>query len=173
MPTRNGHSHAEAFMLMRYEGAGGRREWIWNSRDAITPFVVSAKDDPSIDMKHGNWHLDRYEPFHVPNVGDRVFVDLTEELARPRAIAYVERWWHHATMPMSEHDLFAELGKEGTVEHFVKNWVADWGGHAPHLITVTEALREQFAAQARDRRHRLAMWALQNPNRVDDSHPIG
>lgn len=135
-------------MLMRYEGAGGRREWIWNSRDGITPFVVSAKDDPKVEMQHGNWHLDRYAPLYVPSVGDRVFVDLTEELARPLATAHVERRWDRGEYQMCEHRTFAELGKDGTVEYFVREWVSAWGGHSPHVAVVTPTLHAQFKARA-------------------------
>ena len=145
---RKRHDHAETFMLMRYEGAGGRREWIWNSRDGVTPFCVQSADGLA-EMRHGNYHLDRYEPFHVPAVGARVFVDLTEELARPRAIEYVERHWDAGAYQMSQHPTFADLGKAGAVERFVREWVSDWGGHSPHLIIVTPTLRAQFEARAR------------------------
>ena len=135
-------------MLMRYEGAGGRREWIWNSRDGITPFCVQSADE-SADLQHGNWHLDRYEPAYVPAVGSRVFVDLTEDLARPLAIRNVEAAWDRKDYPMSASPTFADLGKEGTVEYFVRKWVADWGGHSPHLLVVTPVLHAQFASRAK------------------------
>jgi hypothetical protein len=143
--TANGHVQTEAYMVMRYEGASGRREWIWNSRDGITPFCVQSRD--GVDMHHGNWHLDRYEPFHVPAVGSRVFVDLTEEIARPRAIAYVDRCWDAPGVPMSA--MFSEVGKAAAVDHFVRKWVSDWGGHSPVLIEVTEVLHALFAARAK------------------------
>ena len=145
---QHGHTQAEAFFLMRYEGPGGRREWIWNSRDAITPAMVHAADDERVHMHHGNWHLDRYEPHFVPPVGARVFVDLTEEVARPLAEAYVAKCWDNPDLPMSEHPHFAELGRAGSVECFVKEWVSAWGGHSPHLTVVTPVLHEQFKARA-------------------------
>lgn len=145
--TARGHLHGEAFHVMRYEGAGGRREWIWNSRDGITPFSVRSLD--GAELHHGNWHLDRYEPLYVPEVGTRVFVDLTEELARPEAEQYVARHWDSPDMPMSADPYFVALGKAGAVEHFVRAWVADWGGHAPHLVVVTPTLHAQFAARAK------------------------
>jgi hypothetical protein len=144
--STRGHTHAEAFMLMRYEGTGGRREWIWNSRDGITPFCVHSVD--GVEMQHGNWHLDRYEPNWVPQIDTRIFVDLTEEIARPKAVAYVEKHWNDPKMPMSQHPVFEPLGKDGAVEHFVKAWVSDWGGHSPHVLTVTPAVHAQFKARA-------------------------
>lgn len=145
-PKSAGHDSVEAFMLMRYEGAGGRREWLWNSRDGITPFCI-ASADRGAELHHGNWHLDRYEPFYVPAVGSRVFVDLTEDTARPLAQDYVERHWDRGQCQMQGHPDFAAAGKEGTVEIFVRKWVADWGGHSPHVAVVTEVMHAQFQAR--------------------------
>lgn len=136
------HMHGEAFHLMRYEGAGGRREWIWNSRDGVTPFCVVSRD--GVEMQHGNWHLDRYEPRYVPKVGERVFVDMTEELARPYAADHVERYWDHAEYPMRE--MYAS--KDEAVDAVVTQWVSSSGGHAPHIVTVSPALHEMFKARA-------------------------
>jgi hypothetical protein len=146
-PNAHGHESHDAFLLMRYEGAAGRREWVWNSRDGVTPFCIPSADGKA-DLHHGNWHLDRYEPFYVPPIGSRVFVDLTEEAARPRAIEYVERHWDRGELQMRHHPVFEPLGKDGAIEHMVRKWVADWGGHAPFLAVVTPALHEQFAARA-------------------------
>jgi len=145
-PRKQEHLSGDAFRLMRYEGAGGRREWIWNSRDGVTPFVVPAMDGG--ELTHGNWHLDRYEPHYVPAVGSRVFVDATEESMRPEAEEYVEKWWDDAQVPMREHPVFAPLGKQGAVEHFVHEWISAWGGHSPHLVVVTPALHAQFKARS-------------------------
>lgn len=133
-------------MLMRYEGHGGRREWIWNSRDGITPFCLRSADE-QVDMHHGNWHLDRYEPFYVPPIGSRVFVDLTEDAARAQAQEYVDRHWATGEYQMQRHPMFAQLGKVGAVDHFVREWVTAWGGHSPHIVVVTEVMHEQFRAR--------------------------
>jgi hypothetical protein len=104
--------------------------------------------DGRVEMKHGNWHLDRYDPAYVPPIGSRVFVDLTEELARPRAVEYVEKYWNHPTVAMSVHPTLGPLGRKGAVEHFVQSWISDWGGHSPWVIVITPALHEQFKARA-------------------------
>lgn len=134
-------------MLMSYEGEGGRREWIWNSRDGITPFSVRSADGLA-DLQHANFHLDRYEPLHVPVVGARVFVDLTEELARPLAITYVDHWWNDANLPMVDHPQLGPMGKDAAAEYFIAAWISEWSGHAPHVVTVSPALHEQFKARA-------------------------
>lgn len=143
------HRSAEAYSVMRYEGVGGRREWIWNSRDGVTPFTVLSID--GVEMHHGNWHLDRYEPFHIPAVGSRIFVDMTEEFARPKAAQYVERHWDNAELPMSRHPTFSALGKDGAVEHFVRQWISDWGGHSPCVVVVTDAMQALFKARSENR----------------------
>lgn len=145
--SKHGHNANDAYLVMRYEGPGGRREWIWNSRDGVTPFCIQSADGAA-ELHHGNWHLDRYEPAFVPAVGSRVFVDLTEELARPAAERYVAKYWDNPTLPMREHPVFEPLGKTGAIEHFVKKWVAAWGGHSPHVAVVTDALHAQFEARA-------------------------
>lgn len=139
---RPGNTSADAFMLMRYEGAGGRREWIWNSRDGITPFCVHSRD--GVEMRHGNWHLDRYDPHHVPAIGARVFVDMTEEHARPLATERVNAGWDHPEYPMSAR----WSTREDAIEFFVRDWISAWGGHSPHVVEVTPALHEMFKARA-------------------------
>jgi hypothetical protein len=141
----HGHNSPDAYLFMRYEGPGGRREWIWNSRDGITPFCVGSADG-QVTLQHANWHLDQYRPSFVPPVGSRIFVDITEELARPLAEAYVAKGWEDAQYPMRDAGLWPD--RAAAVEHFVKSWVSDWGGHSPHVVVVTPALHAQFKARA-------------------------
>lgn len=139
--------HGDGFMLMWYaDKRGGRRERIWNSRDAITPFAIAARDGEREDLQHVDWQLDQFAPTHVPAIGDRVFVSLTPELARPLAREYVEKFWNHPEYPMG--DRFGEQGQVKTVEMFVVEWCQAWGGESPHLITVDEAWRAIFIARA-------------------------
>ena len=72
-------NHCEAFCLMRYQTEDSKSiEYIWNSRDGVTPFCVMAKDGVSM-MQHTNWKGDELRPHHKPQPGDRIFVDLTLE----------------------------------------------------------------------------------------------
>lgn len=50
-------------------------ETLWNSRDGVTPFVVFSRG--GTEMTHVNWRRDWRDPGHVPEVGDRIFVDAT------------------------------------------------------------------------------------------------
>lgn len=87
--TVRGHRHGEAFCLMKYkcENANcGREEWLWNSRDGVTPFCITCpacldarRQNPV--MQHVDWHRDRFVQNHQPKKGDRYFRDGTPDEA--------------------------------------------------------------------------------------------
>jgi hypothetical protein len=85
------YRHAEAFALMTYQADdGSERATVFNSRDGVTPFVVTL---PSGKVaSHVNWQADRAAPDHQPRPGDLVFIDLTPERARARAAANYDRF---------------------------------------------------------------------------------
>lgn len=106
------HAHREAFCHMLYRADdGSEEEWIWNSRDGVTPFVVTLRSGKP--ARHVEWNRDRYDPEHVPQPGERIFVDLVPEKAIERRRAFVERWWDDPAMPMREHLFLGPMGKEG------------------------------------------------------------
>lgn len=91
------YRHAEAFCLMWYhcKTCGGRLR-VWNSRDGVTPFGMRCRAGGGCegrDMVHIAWHLDECRPDHVPEEGDLVFVDMTEEALREIISARVEAHW--------------------------------------------------------------------------------
>ncbi len=114
-----GRHHAEAFCLMTYEDeVNGRTERLWNSRDGVTPFVITSRWGNS--ARHVG--RDDYQPGHVPNVGDRVFVDLTPERARVLAEAYADKLDERT----DEYNLTRHLEERGmTREEFVTSAVED------------------------------------------------
>lgn len=86
-PVRQGRSswnHPEAFCLMLYgapvEGPTRRENWphwwVWNTRDGVTPFVVTIEGH---ELHHAKWELDFYAPRHRPAAGDWVFRDMTRQ----------------------------------------------------------------------------------------------
>ena len=76
----------EAFALMLYRcEKTGDLEWLWNSRDGITPYCIG-KPDGSGEMRHVDWFRDVEARYFVPAVGSRVFVALTEDRARARKL---------------------------------------------------------------------------------------
>lgn len=95
--------HKEAWNLMQYaSGDGEHTEILWNSRNGVTPFGITAADDDSIQMSHVNWSADRYAPRFKPPLGMRIFVDCGPEDALEIAKTKVEMFWDHPEYPMSK-----------------------------------------------------------------------
>lgn len=89
---RRGYAHGEAFCLMTYRADdGSEEEVIWNSRDGVTPFVITLRS--GTQARHVDWHRDQRAPDFKPPPGMRVFVDLTPARAREQAEANVDRFW--------------------------------------------------------------------------------
>lgn len=75
------HNHAEAFKLMTYRCKScGFTETLWNSRDGVTPFCITCPNCGSLDQEHINWRGDVYAPEHIPEKGQRIFIDFPESL---------------------------------------------------------------------------------------------
>lgn len=141
------YTFGEAFALMRYrDKVTGAIEVIWNSRDGITPMFVSSR--AGNESSHVEWDRDVCAPDHVPSVGDRIFVTMTEARARELATETVEKRWD---VPLRVNgsrmrDHFAS--KEEAIATLADDWVKDWGGGAPDIIVVTEENRLQFVRAA-------------------------
>lgn len=58
-------------------------EVIWNSRDGVTPFVITLRSGKP--ATHVDWRADRRVPDYQPKPDDRIFVDLTRERAKKYA----------------------------------------------------------------------------------------
>lgn len=85
------YNHAEAFCLMKYRSDDGtEEEVIWNSRDGVTPFVITLKSGNS--ATHIDWFSDICEPDYIPESGERIFIDLTKERALELAREHLKRW---------------------------------------------------------------------------------
>lgn len=110
------HVHGEAFCHMLYRADDGtEEEWIWNSRDGVTPFVITLRSGK--EARHVEWHRDRYDPGHQPQPGERIFRDLLPDSAIVKRREFVEHWWDNPEMPMSEHPFLGPMGKEGAARH--------------------------------------------------------
>ena len=72
----NPHKCGDAFMLMLYASKDNSiSEYLWNSRDGVTPFGISARDDKT-ELFHAHWEGDIYCPKYRPPVGMRIFVGI-------------------------------------------------------------------------------------------------
>lgn len=127
MGNQSDYRHREAYCLMKYATSDGKEvEWIWNSRDGVTPFVVRSKSGR--EMTHVQWMYDVRIKGYIPLEGERVFVDATHDLLRPRAEEMCKR--HHP-----------ELGGEN-LEQMILNTLNQWcrSGN-PTMITADEFLK--------------------------------
>ena len=80
MKRTDKYQHQEAFCLMSYVCEKcSRRDVIWNSRDGVTPSVVSCSRCAG-EMFHCYWPNDRRKPDHIPVRGQGVFNTLPQEL---------------------------------------------------------------------------------------------
>ncbi len=131
-PTKLGHraygfNHKEAFCLMKYQSGDSLVvEWIWNSRDGVTPFIVKHGSE---ELEHVDFLSDRCVPDHLPKVGDRIFIDLTPESYREKWAANMERQKDE----FAEHQAFQ--GK--TDDEILDVLTGDWRAGMPSLVTVT------------------------------------
>lgn len=144
----HGHEYGEAFMLMKYASQDGLIvEYIWNSRDGVTPFGIIDRSG-KVSLYHADWHLDEYRPNHQPQVGDRIFINLTLEKAKEYRRKYVERWWDGAPADAANGKLavpamskYSDLWttKEGAVEYLAeKDYVSFGEGTTPDVLIVTQ-----------------------------------
>jgi hypothetical protein len=117
--------HAEAYALMRYKSDDGLdEEIIWNSRDGVTPFVITLRSGKQ--ATHVDWNGDFPFPNYQPPLGSRMFVDLTEKRARSMVAEYIERNREFVPKGMSDEEV---------TEMLVKDWMKPG---APDLVEVTE-----------------------------------
>jgi hypothetical protein len=86
------YKHSEAFCVMTYRSDDGTEsEQLWNSRDGVTPFVISLRSGKQ--ATHVDWQADiRMPEDWKPPFDMRYFADLTPERAVIIAKANVARW---------------------------------------------------------------------------------
>jgi hypothetical protein len=133
----NFHNHAEAFMLMRYESDDSRVvEYLWNSRDGVTPFCIVAKDGKT-ELRHTQWKRDEYRPSHRPMPGDRIFAAITPQSAAKYAAARMKAF------DGTEYELQGE-DREAMEKRLVESFLAD---DCPDVVTVETPTAEPPAAK--------------------------
>lgn len=139
------HNHREAFCLMKYKDTDGNVEYIWNSRDGVTPFgVVSFHGKGAM---HVEWNHDEYLPDYDPPIGSRIFVDMTREQLREILKARVERDWEHPESSLQASFVTKEDAIEGLT-------TSGWREGAPIVMTVDEGLLEFVRKQRAQRKEK-------------------
>lgn len=97
--------HPHGYKLLVYRGKTQEnwheREVIWNSRNAKAPAYIRGVNgnklvmvDLAVDDDGDEPNGDRFAPEYVPQVGERVFVELTEERAQIVATAQIALEWY-------------------------------------------------------------------------------
>jgi hypothetical protein len=79
----------------------GIRERLWNSRPRVTPFLIPCRACDG-EMKHVDWHLDEYDPYHYPEKGERIFVDCSREAAEQFHRKRIDQFWEHPDFSLKE-----------------------------------------------------------------------
>jgi hypothetical protein len=151
------YRHKEAYCLMKYASKDGEIvEWIWNSRDGVTPFGCMARDGQT-ELFHVEWHLDRCIPNYQPGPGERVFTSVTREDMERYVERLIEEHWDNGTYPMKarfkdEDDARAVL---------LRDALGDVSNGAPKVI---------FAREWDDPRPRPDQW--RGPRNSDGSPKV-
>lgn len=131
-----GHQRAEAYCLMIYEGqVSGAQIRIWNSRDGVTPFCTYIEGE---EFRHAHWRQDSYQRYHVPSVGDLIWVDLTLERAREHRRLFVDLNYEG----MKDHPYFEGMSQDEMVERMAQDDTQQPG--QPDLVRVTEEMHAEF-----------------------------
>jgi hypothetical protein len=125
------YTHGEAFCLMTYRSDDGtEEEIIWNSRDGVTPFVITLRSGK--EARHIDWQRDRRVPDHTPPAGTRIFVDLTDDAARRYAAANAERFFAEDDPPGLAREQYGTV--EAMAAHLAAGYLSRPG--TPDLVEV-------------------------------------
>jgi hypothetical protein len=116
-------AHREAYCLMKYASRCGTVvEWIWNSRDGVTPFIVTSRCGK--EMSHVQWAFDVRIRNYKPLPGERIFVDATLELLKPAAEKVVRQ-----EDPTAGGSVFETL-----VQNKIRLWLASCPKGTPWVV---------------------------------------
>ena len=153
MATWHRHAHREAYHLMQYQDeddATAPIEWIWNSRDGVTPYIVSSVGKGRPLLKHIRWKDDIFAPQYVPMIGQRVFVSLTESRALHFQDAYERR-----IRGTAEGQRRAEI-----LDRHWDNLQQEIARGGPDVVVCTLEMQRQFAKDREGLRGKLFGEAL-------------
>lgn len=122
-------------------------EFVWNSRDGVAPIFVVSREGKT-QLRHTGGLLDQYAPDHVPQIGDRIFVNATPALLVSAVREYVNQHWDQpegAFNPWRDEQ-FSGLTRSEVIGLTLSRWVGD--GSRPHLA-VTDAQLLQTLLRSR------------------------
>jgi hypothetical protein len=119
---------------MRYAADDGTEsETVWNSRDGVTPFVITLRSGKT--ATHADWQGDlRMPETWAPPPGMRYFADMTPDRARVHAERAVARWLADPQMGPMLLDRYAD--RDAAVLETARSYLEQPG--APDLIDPAE-----------------------------------
>jgi hypothetical protein len=124
-PDLNLYNHPEAFCLMMYQCERClSAEVIWNSRDGVTPFIISCRIC-SGPAKHEDWQHDQRAVEYTPFPGQRVFITMPESLRLPLARwrVFLATGTEFAVPAGQEHHAIKELAGSFKPD---EPWLIEW-----------------------------------------------
>lgn len=99
----DGFQHKEAYCIMEYNCKRcNASEYIWNARDGVTPFIISCMSCGT-EMRHINWSGDRRVIDHIPQTGERIFIDTPKPVYSIYIRKRIEMMWDTGQFKMREH----------------------------------------------------------------------
>lgn len=117
------YKHPEAYCLMLYRCEKcGKLETLWNSRDGVTPFMIGCPKCGGW-MKHICWNMDRQQRDYKPSVGQRIFIDMTDDMKQETAKKMLQRIRADGSM------------KDSTDEQIIKEVMKGFQVGEPCIIT--------------------------------------
>ena len=140
MPAQ--HQHAEAFMLMRYRADNdpSDEEIVWNSRDGVTPFVITLPSGHT--ATHIAWDADVYAPPHRHRVGERVFTDFTEQAAQQLARTVArESFGDEGERGRAAREAYPS--EEDMAQALAGHYLDEASRGAPDLVVVTQEMARE------------------------------
>lgn len=157
------HRHAEAFCLMKYRAEDRHlEEVLWNSRDGVTPFMLTMRDGSY--GSHVDWRNDQYAPDHRPQVGDRIFIDLTEQRAHEVVTEIADKIWNgprEADLSYDPEEVYGSY--EALRASLLEGLLDEVRRGAPDVVEVTEeyARARGWSTEERDATRLQRMLDLQ------------
>ncbi len=133
--------HGEAFCLMIYrcENNSQHAEILWNSRDGVTPFIISCKYCEILGRRgqsqHISWKSDIAVPEFKPPKDMRVFVDLTEKSLTKHCTEIINEYWDKGISGMPPYNERYET-KEQAIEELAKAGQYELGRGSPSIEVV-------------------------------------
>lgn len=126
----DGFLQKEAYCIMEYHCEKCHTsEFLWNSRDGVTPFIINCVHCEKGEMRHINWQGDKREVWHIPKKGERIFITMPNEVNDLYVRKRIEMYWENEQYPMREmfankeeafKKLSGDMQKEG--EPFIITW---------------------------------------------------